>query len=82
MGILKDLLIGGAAYKALKRSDRPGIVAPPSCTLVGMEHKGFGSSWKIIYVKNDSPNIKRNFTVRPGMRSFTTGRDKWGIHWN
>ena len=28
MGFLKDILIGGAALKALNRSDRPGVVTP------------------------------------------------------
>ena len=36
MGIIKDILLGGAAWKALKRSDRPGVIAPPNCTLLGM----------------------------------------------
>ena len=42
MGFLKDILIGGAAWKALKRSDRPGVYAPPGYTLLGMQHIGLG----------------------------------------
>ena len=40
MGLFKDLLIGGAALKALKWSDRPVVLAPPTCSVVGLEHKG------------------------------------------
>ena len=81
MGILKEILLGGAAWKDLKRSDRPGIVAPPNCTLLGMQHIGMGSSWKVIYCKNNNPNVKLNFTVRPGMTGMNTGGDQWKIHW-
>lgn len=81
MGFLKDILIGGAAWKALKRSDRPGIVAPSNCTLLGIKHIGMGSSWKVIYCKNSNPNVKLNFTVRPGMTGMNAGGDRWKIHW-
>ena len=64
MGILKDLIIGGVALKALKRSDRPGVVPPSSCTLLGMEHVGLGRTWKITYIDNDNPNVKLNFKIR------------------
>ena len=52
MGILKDILVGGAAWKALKRSDRPGVFPPSGYTVLGMEHIGMGRTWKIIYCKN------------------------------
>ena len=58
MGIFKDLLIGGAALKALKQSNRPGVVPPSSCTVIGMKHIGFGRTWKIDYIENNRPNIK------------------------
>ena len=58
MGILKDILVGGAAWKALKRSDRPGVFPPSGYTVLGMEHIGMGRTWKIIYCKNKNPNIK------------------------
>ena len=59
MGILKDILVGGAAWKALKRSDRPGVFPPSGYTVLGMEHIGMGRTWKIIYCKNKNPNIKK-----------------------
>ena len=81
MGILKDLLLGGAALKALKRSDRPTVFAPPSFTVVGMRHKGFGSSWEITYIHNDRPNSKMNFTVNRKTKVRTSGKDKWQFNW-
>ena len=63
MGLFKDLLIGGAALKALKRSDRPVVLAPPTCSVVGLEHKGFGATWKVTYIYNDKPNMRHNFTI-------------------
>ena len=82
MGFLKDILIGGAAWKALKRSDRPGVIAPPGYTLLGMEHIGFGSKWKITYCKNKSPNLKSSFTINPYNSGMSTGRGQWKFHWN
>ena len=35
----KDLLVAGTAYKALKQSRPPGVIAPPGYTITGMEHK-------------------------------------------
>ena len=81
MGFLKDVLIGGAALKALKRSKRPGVVCPPNCTLLGMEHIGFGSRWKIIYCNNKNPNIKLNFTIGPGTTGMNSGGNQWKFHW-
>jgi len=82
MGFLKDILIGGAAWKALKRSDRPGVVAPPNCTLLGMEHIGFGRRWKIIYCNNKTPNVKLNFTIGPGTTGMNSGGNIWKFHWS
>ena len=82
MGLFKDLLIGGAALKALKRSDRPVVLPPPTCSVVGLEHKGFGSTWKVTYIYNDRPNVKHNFTINKGVKGRTSGRDKWSFHWN
>jgi hypothetical protein len=83
VGILKDLFIGGAAYKALKQSNRPGVVAPPSCTLLGMEHIGFGRTWKINYIDNNNPNLKLNFKIRPGMTGRTArGSGSWKFYWS
>jgi hypothetical protein len=39
MGFLKDLLIGGTAYKAYKGTKRPGVMAPPGITMLGMEYE-------------------------------------------
>lgn len=83
MGILKDLIIGGAALKALKRSDRPGVVPPSSCTLLGMEHVGLGRTWKITYIDNDNPNVKLNFKISPGQTGRTArGGGNWKFHWS
>ena len=83
MGILKDILIGGAALKALKQSNRPGVVPPSNCSLLGMEHIGFGRTWKIIYINNDNPNVKLNFKISPGTTSRTSrGSGSWKFHWS
>jgi hypothetical protein len=82
MGFLKDLLIGGAALKALKRSNRPGVFAPPNCTLLGMEHIGFGRRWKIIFIENKNPNFKQSFTIAPGTTGMNHGGNQWKFHWN
>jgi len=82
MGIIKDILLGGAAWKALKRSDRPGVVTPPNFTLLGMEHIGFGRRWKIMYCNNKNPNMKLNFTIGPGTTGMNSGGNQWTFHWN
>ena len=78
---LKDILLAGAAYKALKQSSPPGVVAPPTCTITGMKHQGMGSKWKISYVRNDTPNVTQHFTVTSSTSSIMTGADKWEINW-
>lgn len=50
MGFLKDLLIGGTAYKAYKATKRPGVIEPPGIKMLGMEHEGLGSKWRIHYI--------------------------------
>jgi len=82
MGIIKDILLGGAAWKALKRSDRPGVVTPPNCTLLGMEHIGFGRKWKIIYCINKNAHSKLTFTISPGMTGMNSGGNQWKFHWS
>lgn len=82
MGFLKNILIGGAALKALKQSNRPGVVPPTGCTLLGMEHVGFGSTWKITYIYNDNPNVKLNFKISSGVTGRTAKSGKWKFHWN
>jgi len=82
MGIIKDILLGGAALKALKRSDRPGVVTPPNCTLLGMEHIGFGKRWKIIYCNNKNPHMKLNFTIGPGTTGMNSGGNQWKFYWS
>ena len=82
MGLLRDILIGGAAWKALKRSDRPGVMTPPNCTLLGMEHIVFGRRLKIIYCNNNTPNVKSSFTIGPGTSGMTSGGNQWKFHWN
>jgi len=81
MGFIKDILLAGTAWKALKRSDRPGVIAPPNCTLLGMEHIGFGKRWKIIYCNNNNPNVKLNFTIGPGTTGMNSGDNQWIFHW-
>ena len=81
MGFLKDILIGGAAWKALKRSERPVIVAASNWIVLRIKHIGMGSNWKVKYCKNSNPNVKLNFTVRPGMTGMNAGGDRWKIHW-
>ena len=82
MGFWKDLFVGAVAYKALKQSNPPTIVPPPTCTIVGMKHLGLGAKWKITYIKKDSPNSKRNFTISKGTSGLTSGTDRWKFHWN
>ena len=82
MGIIKDILLGGAAWKALKRSDRPGVVTPPNCTLLGMEHIGFGRRWRIIYCNNKNPHMKLNFTIGPGTTGMNSGGNQWKFYWS
>ena len=82
MGFLKDLLIGGAALKALKRSDRPVVLAPPNCSVVGLQHRGLGSSWKVTYIHNDRPNIKKSFNINKGSKQRISGKDKWQFQWS
>ena len=82
MGIIKDILLGGAAWKALTRSDRPGVVTPPNCTLLGMEHIGFGKRWKIIYCNNKNPHMKLNFTIGPGTTGMNSGGNQWKFYWS
>jgi len=77
----KDLLIAGTAYKALKQSRPPGVIAPPGYTITGMDHKGLGSKWKISYVRNENPNITNSFTISSSTSGYTTGADKWIIKW-
>ena len=48
---LKHWILGGAAAKALRVSQRPTIVAPPGYTVTGMKHQGLiGTSWKISHI--------------------------------
>ena len=82
VGFLKDLLIGGVAYKALKQSNPPTIVPPPTCTIVGMQHIGMGSKWKVTFIRKDNPNVKRNFTISKGTTGRTSGADRWKFYWN
>lgn len=78
---LKDIVLAGVAYKALKQSSPPGVVAPPGYTITGMKHKGLGSTWKISYVRNDTPNVTQHFTVTSSTSAVTTGADRWEINW-
>ena len=77
----KDLLVAGTAYKTFKQSRSPGVVAPPGYTITGMKHKGLGSTWKISYVQNASPNITNSFEISGSTSSYVTGADKWEVHW-
>lgn len=78
---LKDILLAGATYKALKQSNPPGVFAPATCTITGMKHQGMGSRWKISYVRNDVPNVTQHFTVTSGTSSVMIGADRWEINW-
>ena len=80
---LKDWLIAGVATKALKSSQRPGVISPPGYTVIGMTHKGIaGSNWKITYIKDDQPNMKLNFTIKKGITGRSEGSGKWPFHWS
>ena len=81
MGFLKDLLIGGTAYKAYKATKRPGVMVPPGVTMLGMEHEGFGSKWRIYYVEDRNRNVKKSFTITPGTSGRTSGTYKWKFDW-
>ena len=81
MGLIKNILLGGAAWKALAMSDRPGVVAPSNCTILGMKHVGFGKRWKIVYCVNNNPNVKLSFTITPGTVGRNTGGNQWNFHW-
>ncbi|MDA1364085.1 MAG: hypothetical protein O3A79_05015 [Candidatus Marinimicrobia bacterium] len=81
MGFLKDLLIGGTAYKAYKATKRPGVMVPPGVTMLGMEHEGFGSKWRIHYVEDRNRNVKKSFTITPGTSGRTSGTYKWKFDW-
>ena len=66
MGFLKNLLIGGAALKIYKGTQRPGVVEPDGFTLLNMKHVGFGSSWRITYLDDRNKNVKKSFTISKG----------------
>ena len=82
MGLFK-ILVGAAALKTLKSSNRPGVIPPPGHTVTGIEHKGIiGSTWKISYVKNDQPNLRKNFTISKGTSGRISGSDRWKFYWD
>ena len=82
MAFFRDVLLGGMAYKALKRSNPPSVVPPPKHTLVGLKHRGLGSNWTVSYVHDDRPQSVISFTVSKGITSRTEGWGKWLFHWN
>ena len=80
---LKDWLIAGVAVKALKSSQRPGVISPPGITVIGINHIGVtSSSWKITYVRDDQPSMKLNFTIKKGVTGRSEGSGKWTFHWS
>ena len=81
MGFLKDLLIGGTAYKAYKATKRPGVMEPPGIKMLGMEHEGLGSTWRIHYIEESNPNVKKSFTITPSVTGRTSGRYRWKFQW-
>lgn len=82
MTFFRDVILGGVALKGLKRSNPPTVIAPPGYQVVGMKHKGFGSSWEITYAKESQPNAKLNFTISKGIRGRTEGSENWSFNWN
>ena len=82
MGILKDVLIGAAALKALKQSNKPGVIPPAGITVLGLKHEGLGSSWKVTYIKDSNPNVKLNFKIKKGISGRYSGGGQWKFHWN
>jgi|TARA_B100001971_G_scaffold212944_1_gene244567 hypothetical protein len=81
---LKHWILGGAAAKAVRVSQRPSIVAPPGYTVTGMKHQGLiGTSWKISYIKDDQPNLRKNFSISKGTTGRTEGAtDWWKFYWD
>lgn len=82
MTFFRDLILGGIALKGLKQSNPPTIIPPQGYLVTGMSHKGFGSSWKITYCKESSPNKKLSFTISKGMTGRTEGSASWSFNWN
>ena len=82
MGILKDILIGGAALKALKQSNKPGVIPPAGITVLGLKHEGLGSSWKVTYIKDSNPNVKLKKKKKKGISGRSSGGGQWKFHWN
>lgn len=83
MSLFKDLALAAMSAKALKQSDRPGVVAPPGYTVVGMKHEGIaGSRWKITYVKDSLPNSKFHFRIHRATRTVSRGAATFTIHWS
>jgi len=82
MGFFK-ILVGAAAVKAVRASNRPGVIPPPGYTVTGIKHKGvIGSKWKISYIKNSQPNLKKSFTINNRTRCRTSGSERWEFHWD
>ena len=80
---LKHWILGGAAAKALRVSQRPSIVAPLSYTVTGMKHQGLiGTSWRVSYIKDDQPNLRKNFSISKGTTGRTEGSARWKFYWN
>ena len=78
---LKDWLLGGLAYKAYKQGVRPGVTEPPGFTVVGLEHIGLGSEWRVSYIRDESPNVRMNFRISPGTTQVHIGSNTFNIYW-
>ena len=79
---LKDLFLAGVALKALKKSDRPGVVATTGYTVVAMRHSGFGSDWEISYVEDSNPSNIKSFRVNRSHSGMSVGRAQFKVLWN
>ena len=80
---LKHWILGGAAAKALRVSQRPTIVAPSGYTVTGMKHQGLiGTSWRVSYIKDNQPNLRKNFSISKGTTGRTEGSVRWKFYWN
>ena len=82
MGFFSKILLGAVAAKTYNSANnRPTVVAPPGCSIVNLEPKGIGTEWRVTWIKDDKPNIKRNFNINRATRGMNSGGHKFIINW-
>lgn len=82
MSLFKKLLIGASALKLYQQHNKPHVIPPPGFSIIGMEHKGFGSTWNIKYIEDKYPNSKKTISVSKGTSAIYSGSDKWQVFWD